>query len=53
MIADAMAMYPEPAPGWKVVVRDAEQTGPEMEAALADCTGTAGKPKCPGWSRGL
>ena len=43
MIADAMALFLEPEPGWEVAVRDAKQTRLEMEATLTDCHRGGGK----------
>lgn len=37
MIADAMALYLEPSPGWAVVVLDGEPAQQAKAATLADC----------------
>ena len=37
MIADAMASYLEPEPGWEVIIFDEERTKTEKEATLAEC----------------
>ena len=37
MIADAMALYLEPEPGWEAPLFDAEQTRVEKETMLAEC----------------
>lgn len=37
MIADAMALYLEPSPGWETVILDGEPARREMAATLADC----------------
>jgi predicted RNase H-like HicB family nuclease len=36
MIADAMAMYLEPEPGWEIVLLDEEQARVEKETSLAE-----------------
>ena len=43
MIADAMASYLEEEPGWKPVVFDAEHTGYEKRALLAEYQERGGK----------
>ncbi|MCY3691689.1 MAG: hypothetical protein OXI54_13880 [Chloroflexota bacterium] len=37
MIADAMASYLEPVPGWEVVVFDDKQTEYKKQVVLAEC----------------
>ena len=37
MIADAMALYLEPEPGWDAAVFDEEQTRAKKETTLAEC----------------
>ena len=37
MIADAMASYLEPEPGWEIVVYDGEQIQGAKETVLAEC----------------
>ena len=37
MIADAMALFLEPSPGWTLAVFEGERAQAEMAATLADC----------------
>ena len=42
MIADAMAVYLEPGPGWEVAILDEEQARIEKEATLTECRAEGG-----------